>query len=161
MSSWEQIKFLLALKHRPRKSQDFFFFFLAEREWNVFSRASQRFRETQSQKGVRGYVFSLEVGSLGWNLVQSSFLNLEHLWATTLTSEGTETLLTALRAHPPTCLKLPLRLCSQSIISWKIGIMTLRRSGWGIKVTSRKGPIRAGMKWSLCSPKMNEIFTFL
>ena len=91
MSSWEQIKFLLALKHRPRKSQDFFFFFLAEREWNVFSRASQRFRETQSQNGVRGYVFSLEVGSLGWNLVQSSFLNSEHLWDTTLTSEGTET----------------------------------------------------------------------
>jgi hypothetical protein len=55
---------------------------------------------------------------------------------------------------------LPLLLCSQSIISWKIGIMTFRRSGWGIKVTSRKGPIRAGMKWSLCSPKLSKMFAF-
>lgn len=53
-----------------------------------------------------------------------------------------------------TCLKLPLRLCSQSIMSWKMGIITFLRSGWGIKVTSRKGPINAGIKWSLCSPKM-------
>ena len=51
-----------------------------------------------------------------------------------------------------TCLKLPLRLCSQSIMSWKMGIMTFLRSGCGTSVTSRNGPIIAGMKFSLCSP---------
>lgn len=51
-----------------------------------------------------------------------------------------------------TCLKFPLRLCSQSIMSWKMGIMTFLRSGWGTRVTSRKGPIIAGMKCNLCSP---------
>lgn len=42
----------------------------------------------QPLKVVQGYVFSLEVSSLGWNLVQSSFLNSEHLWATALNSEN-------------------------------------------------------------------------
>lgn len=51
-----------------------------------------------------------------------------------------------------TCLKLPLRRCSQSIMSWKMGIMTFLKSGCGTSVTSRKGPIIAGMKFNLCSP---------
>lgn len=60
-----------------------------------------------------------------------------------------------------TCLKLPLRLCSQSIMSWKMGIMTFLRSGWGTRVTSRNGPIIAGMKFNLCSPEEETSLTLL
>lgn len=95
-----------------------------------------------------------------WRLVRYSFPNSESNLVAQRCSRRTETLSAILRSTPPTCLKLPLRLCSQSIMSWKIGIMTFRRSGWGIKVTSRKGPIRAGMKWSLCSPKVNKTVAF-
>lgn len=56
-----------------------------------------------------------------------------------------------------TCLKLPFFLCSQSIISWKIGIIIFRISGWGTRVTPRKGPIIPGMKWGLFSPETHEI----
>lgn len=56
-----------------------------------------------------------------------------------------------------TCLKLPLRLCSQSIMSWKMGIMTFLRSGCGTSVTSRNGPIIAGMKFNLCSPGEEKV----
>lgn len=89
--------------------------------------------------------------------VQCLLLHLGLKWGNLKTpEEGSETPCHFWQVSPPTCLKLPLLLCSQSIISWKIGIMTFRRSGWGIKVTSRKGPIRAGMKWSLCSPKLSK-----
>lgn len=53
---------------------------------------------------------------------------------------------------PHTCLKLPFFLCSQSIMSWKIGIMIFLTSGCGTSVTPRKGPIIPGIKWILCSP---------
>lgn len=55
-----------------------------------------------------------------------------------------------------TCLKLPFFLCSQSIMSWKIGIMIFRTSGCGTSVTPRKGPIIPGIKWILCSPVQHK-----
>ncbi len=58
-----------------------------------------------------------------------------------------------------TCLKLPFFLCSQSIMSWKIGIMIFRTSVWGTRVTPRKGPIIPGMKWGLLSPGLRR-FTY-
>lgn len=54
-----------------------------------------------------------------------------------------------------TCLKLPFFLCSQSIMSWKIGIIIFRTSVWGTSVTPRKGPIIPGMKWGLLSPGLH------
>lgn len=59
------------------------------------------------------------------------------------------------RCHP-TCLKLPFFLCSQSIMSWKMGIMIFRTSGCGTSVTPRKGPIIPGIKWILCSPEQQN-----
>lgn len=56
-----------------------------------------------------------------------------------------------------TCLKLPFFLCSQSIMSWKIGIIIFRTSVWGTKVTPRKGPIIPGMKWGLLSPGLQRL----
>lgn len=55
-----------------------------------------------------------------------------------------------------TCLKLPFFLCSQSIMSWKMGIMIFRTSGCGTSVTPRKGPIIPGIKWILCSPEQQN-----
>lgn len=55
-----------------------------------------------------------------------------------------------------TCLKLPFFLCSQSIMSWKIGIIIFRTSVWGTRVTPRKGPIIPGMKWGLLSPDYTD-----
>ena len=53
---------------------------------------------------------------------------------------------------PLTCLKFPFLRCSQSIMSWKMGIMMFRTSTWGTSVTPRNGPIIPGMKWILFSP---------
>lgn len=55
-----------------------------------------------------------------------------------------------------TCLKLPFFLCSQSIMSWKMGIMILRTSGCGTSVTPRNGPIIPGIKCILCSPVQHK-----
>lgn len=56
-----------------------------------------------------------------------------------------------------TCLKLPFFLCSQFIMSWKIGIIIFRTSVWGTRVTPRKGPIIPGMKWGLLSPGLHRL----
>lgn len=55
-----------------------------------------------------------------------------------------------------TCLKLPFFRCSQSIMSWKIGIIIFRTSVWGTRVTPRKGPIIPGMKCGLLSPALHR-----
>lgn len=55
-----------------------------------------------------------------------------------------------------TCLKFPFFLCSQSIMSWKIGIIIFRTSVCGTSVTPRKGPIIPGMKCGLLSPGLRR-----
>lgn len=48
---------------------------------------------------------------------------------------------------------LPLKLCSCCIMSKNMGIVALRRSGSGVRVTSRIGPTMEGMNLILWGPK--------
>ena len=51
-----------------------------------------------------------------------------------------------------TCLKLPLALCSHSIMSKKMGRVAFRSSVSGTRVTSRNGPTILGTKYNLWGP---------
>lgn len=56
-------------------------------------------------------------------------------------------LLTVWKVHPG------LRLCSHCIMSKKMGMVALRSSASGTRVTSRMGPTIAGMNFILLGPE--------
>lgn len=99
-------------------------------------------KTSRSQPRYNSFPLELQLGHLDQLLGQKGFIAEERNPSTT-------------RCHP-TCLKLPFFLCSQSIMSWKMGIMIFRTSGCGTSVTPRKGPIIPGIKWILCSPEQQN-----